>query len=193
MQWKLPALPEYLLPASLHRWVSDLPAHWQGTGRWLKTAPEPLQIALCVLAGGLALYLLLWLTRGIRRRRYARNLKALQAMPWEQFEILTADLLRRRGYQVSRHGGAQADGGVDLLARKRGQRYVVQCKRYKASVGVAVVREMFGVMHAMKLDGVILATSGAFSKSAWEFAHGKPIQLIDGKAFVRALNHKSRA
>lgn len=44
-------------------------------------------------------------------------------------------------------GGNRPDGGVDLVLKKGGRRYLVQCKHWKTwQVGVAVVRELNGVI-----------------------------------------------
>ena len=84
-----------------------------------------------------------------RRRRLlaqARSLEALQALSWREFEELCAETYRKRGYAVSETARG-ADGGVDLVLRRGGERIFVQCKHYAARrVDVRPVRELFGVM-----------------------------------------------
>ena len=59
------------------------------------------------------------------------------------------------------------DGGVDLRLRKNGQVVFVQCKQWKArSVGVKVVRELFGVMAAKNVKHGIVVTYGEFTSEA---------------------------
>ena len=42
-------------------------------------------------------------------------------------------------------GGQGADGGIDLVLRKGSERFLVQCKQWRAyKVGVNVVRELYG-------------------------------------------------
>ena len=126
----------------------------------------------------------------LRRKNWFKKyskIEALKSMPWEEFEDLTAAAFRKWGFKVHHHGGAQADGGIDLIVHKEGKRFLVQCKRYKGSVGVSVVREMFGVMISEKLDGVYLMTSGTFTKDCWTFAKGKPIELIQGEEMAYLL------
>jgi restriction system protein len=36
-------------------------------------------------------------------------------------------------------------------------------------------------------DAGIVVTSGHFTREAWEFASGKPIELIDGKALIKLI------
>ncbi len=131
-------------------------------------------------------------------RRYEKRLWASQSslatlrqIDWFQFEKVVAEQLRQDGWQVKNKGGAKADGGIDIDAyrkNKEGQRVraIVQCKHWKKSnVGVAIVREMFGVLHSEKAEKVYIVTCGEFSRDAKEFARGKPIELIDGVRFLR--------
>lgn len=109
------------------------------------------------------------------------TLDTLRATPWKDFEYLVAEAYRRQGYQVEYSLGRGADGGVDLTLHKDGKRSLVQCKQWKVfSVGAPVVREMFGLLTAKKVDQAIIVTTGNFTGDARDFAAGKPIRLIDG-------------
>jgi restriction system protein len=123
------------------------------------------------------------------------SLEKLRATSWKDFEFLVAEAYRRQGYHVEYSLGRGADGGVDLTLRKDGLTSLVQCKRWKAfSVGVPVVREMFGLMTAEQAGEAIIVTSGNFTRDAQEFAAGKSIRLIDGPrllALVQSVQTKS--
>jgi restriction system protein len=70
---------------------------------------------------------------------------------------------------------------VDLVLRRDGKTTLVQCKRWTGkSVGVSVVRELYGIMAAEKADEGILVTTSSFTQDTKSFVVGKPIQLIDG-------------
>lgn len=108
---------------------------------------------------------------------------ALNAMSWQQFEALVGEAFRQKGYAVSETGGGGADGGIDLALTKGGERFLVQCKQWKAfKVGVSTVRELYGVMAANGATGGFVVTSGVFSHEARAFADGRNIDLIDGEA-----------
>lgn len=112
---------------------------------------------------------------------------ALDEMTWSEFELLVGEAFRRKGYAVTETGGGGADGGVDLVLSKGGERHFVQCKQWKAfKVGVTTVRELYGVMAARGAAGGYVVTSGQFTADAKEFAAGRNISLIDGPA-LRAL------
>lgn len=118
----------------------------------------------------------------------AKDIDAVRAMSWREFETLVAESYRRQGYMVAETGGGGADGGVDVILRGRGQKILVQCKQWKTfKVGVKVVREMYGIMTAEGADRVVIVTSGSYTQEAVAFARGKPIELMDGRALVQLI------
>lgn len=116
---------------------------------------------------------------------------ALNEMSWQEFEILVGEVFRQRGCTVTETGGGGADGGFDLVLRKGGEKFLVQCKQWKAyKVGVTTVRELYGVMAAEGATGGFVVTSGVFTQEAKSFAAGKNIGLIDGaelKASIKGM------
>lgn len=109
------------------------------------------------------------------------GLDSLRHTPWKEFEYLVAEAFRRQGYVADYSLNQGPDGGVDIVLKKKGQTSLVQCKQWKTgSVGVAVVREMLGILHARKAHGVFIVTTGGFTAEAQAFAKGNPITLIDG-------------
>lgn len=118
----------------------------------------------------------------------------LRGMSWREFELLISESFRRRGYQVLEKGGGRPDGGVDLVVTKNNERYLVQCKHWRAvKVGVNVVRELYGVVVAEGAVGGFAITSGAFTKDAMEFAAGRNIELIDGPRLLAMIGDAGRA
>jgi restriction system protein len=107
----------------------------------------------------------------------------VQTLSWQDFERLVGEGFRHRGFQVTQRGGAGPDGGVDLALAKGHERFLVQCKQWRAQqVGVSVVRELYGVMAAERVAGGFVVTSGSFTKDARAFAAGRNIELLDGSA-----------
>ena len=106
---------------------------------------------------------------------------ALEGMSWRDFERLVGEAFRLQGYEVTERGGDGPDGGVDLVLRRDREKFLVQCKQWKAfKVGVAVVRELYGVMAAEGAAGGFVVTSGTFTEEAIVFASGRNVRLIDG-------------
>ena len=126
-----------------------------------------------------------------KRSRSARLLDGVRsdadsdvsALSWRDFESLVGEGFRHRGFDVTERGGAGSDGGVDLSLARGHERFLVQCKQWRAQqVGVSVVRELYGVMAAEHVAGGYVVTSGSFTKDAKAFAAGRNIELMDGKA-----------
>lgn len=116
------------------------------------------------------------------------NSKSIDSLNWREFERLLCEAFRQIGFQVEDSGGQGADGGIDLVLHQQGKRYLVQCKQWrKQSVGVKVVREMFGVLHHENAAGVIIVTSGRFTKAAEDFAEGKKVKLIEGRQLAEMI------
>lgn len=111
----------------------------------------------------------------------AQSANALDGMSWREFELLVGEAYRLQGYRVTETGGGGADGGVDLALTKGSEKFLVQCKQWKAyKVGVDVVRELYGVMAAKGATGGFVVTSGRFTDDAKAFAEGRNVQLVDG-------------
>lgn len=116
-------------------------------------------------------------------------LQAVERLTWQEFEMLVGESFRRKGYTVKETGGGGADGGIDLEMSLNGQKYLVQCKQWKAfKVGVQVIREFFGVIVANGAKGGFVVTSGVFTEDAANFAEDKNITLIDGDKLVKIIN-----
>ena len=107
---------------------------------------------------------------------------ALDGMSWREFEMLVGEAFRLQGYRVIEMGGSGPDGGIDLVISKGSEKFLVQCKQWKAfKVGVTIVRELYGVMAAKGAAGGFVVTSGRFTDEATAFASGRNIKLIDGR------------
>jgi restriction system protein len=113
---------------------------------------------------------------------------SLDGMTWHEFELLVGEAFRQKGYKVLEIGGAGPDGGVDLVLTKGSEKFLVQCKQWKAfKVGVDVVRELYGVMAAKGAAGGFVVTSGKFTADAQEFARGRNVTLVDGDKLFAML------
>lgn len=78
---------------------------------------------------------------------------------------------------------------MDLIIRRDGETYLVQCKQWRTyKLGVKVIREMFGLMTAHSSAGAIIVSLGSFTEEARDFAAGKPIELVDGDRLVEIIS-----
>lgn len=120
--------------------------------------------------------------------------ETLERMSWREFETLVGEAFRRKGYQVIERGGAGPDGGVDVELRMGSDKYLVQCKQWKIQrVGVAPVRELFGVMTAEGAVGGFVVASGEFTEEARKFAEGRSIKVVDARGLLGMIKHTGGA
>jgi restriction system protein len=112
-----------------------------------------------------------------------QSMRDIRAMSWRQFEELVAASYQARGYEIEQRGGYEPDGGVDLIVRKSGRAWLVQCKHYRNDwIGEPPLRDLLGAVTARRADGGILVGCGGFDKRAQAFAKmsGK-LELVDGE------------
>ncbi|MBX3065138.1 MAG: restriction endonuclease [Anaerolineae bacterium] len=107
-----------------------------------------------------------------------------------EFETLVSNLFQKMGLET-RLTRSSRDGGVDVVAFDirpvLGGKVVIQAKRYKNTVGVSAIRDLFGtMMNEGANKGIIVATS-SYGKDAYEFSKDKPIELIDGGGLLFLL------
>ena len=108
-----------------------------------------------------------------------------------EFESLITNLFGKMGLETKLTQSSR-DGGVDCVAYDTrpilGGKVVIQAKRYKNTVGVSAVRDLFGTMqNEGATKGILVATSG-YGKASHEFANGKPLELIDGANLLYLLH-----
>lgn len=123
----------------------------------------------------------------------SKSADALDDITWQEFERLVGEAFRLQGYAVAETGGRGADGGIDLVLSKGEEKFLVQCKQWRAfRVGVEVVRELYGVMAAKGAAGGFVVTSGRFTEEATSFASGRNVKLVDGPK-LHALIQQAQA
>lgn len=108
----------------------------------------------------------------------AELLQQLRSMDWYQFEKLVGHVYEKLGYTVTRRGGANPDGGIDLIIQKDGQRAAVQCKQWKAwNVGVKTVREFLGALTDAGIKNGKLITLHGYTGEAKQLAEKHEIEI----------------
>lgn len=117
------------------------------------------------------------------------SIESIRALSWQEFELLVAEAFRRKGFEVTENGGGGADGGIDLILEKQGKKSIAQCKRWKSfSIGVPLIRELYGVMTAERANDCVFVSSGNYTAEARLFAEDKPIWLIDGSELLELVS-----
>jgi restriction system protein len=114
----------------------------------------------------------------------------LLEMTPSEFEALVANLFGKMGLDTKLTRTSR-DGGVDAVAFDTrpvlGGKVVIQAKRYRDTVGVSAVRDLFGtMMNEGANKGILVCTSG-YGPDAYEFVKDKPVELIDGGGLLYLL------
>jgi restriction system protein len=107
-----------------------------------------------------------------------------------EFENLITNLFEKLGLQT-RLTRASRDGGVDCVGWDlhpiTGGKVIIQAKRYKHTVGVSAVRDLFGTVHNEGAGKGILVTTSRYGKAAYDFAENKPLELLTGSNLLSLL------
>ncbi len=113
----------------------------------------------------------------------------MELNPWE-FESLIQNLFTKMGLE-SRQTRPSRDGGVDCVAYDPrpifGGKVVIQAKRWRHTIGVSAVRDLYGTLQNEGASKGILVTTSGYGPASFEFARNKPIELIDGANLLYLL------
>jgi restriction system protein len=128
-------------------------------------------------------------------KRYVEQaLQILRTLPSKGFENLCQRLLRESGFEEVTVTGRSGDGGIDGQGILKinpfvSFRVLFQCKRFKDSVGPAVVRDFRGAMAGRADKGIILSTGYFTPQAELEASRdgAQPIELVDGESLVNLL------
>lgn len=147
-----------------------------------------------------AVILLGWLLVRIaagERRNLLEWTSDLRRLNFKEFEWLVGEVFRREGWAVRETGRDDGpDGNIDLELIQRGQRTIVQCKRWTAkSIGVDEIRRFLGTLMREKLTGSsgIFVTLSDFTDQARREAVQSGIILIDNRDLFSRIEKVRRA
>lgn len=130
------------------------------------------------------------------RRHLVEWTTDLRRLSAEEFEWLVGELFRREGWTIDETGHQdRADGNIDLKLEKRGERRIVQCKRWGARlVGVDEIRGFSGTLLREGLPGKagVFVTLSAFTEYARAEAQEVGLELIDNQDLYARIERVRR-
>ena len=91
-------------------------------------------------------------------------------MPGLEFEHYCGELLEANGFTEVQVTQASGDYGVDILAKKDGITYAIQCKRYSAPVGIKAIQEIYAGKDYYDCMVAVVMTNQYFTSNAIEAA-----------------------
>ena len=113
----------------------------------------------------------------------------LRAVDWYQFEKVVGLAYEARGYTLERRGGANPDGGIDLLIERGGERTAIQCKHWKRwNVRAPLVREFIGALYLEGVAKGIIVTLQESTADAERLAAANNIEIVRQDDLARLID-----
>ena len=108
----------------------------------------------------------------------------LDRISGSDFENLTAEVFRRKGYRVV----ARSGNGADLEAWSGKDKYLVVTRQWRSNqVGLAGVKDLVDSILAENAAGGFIVASGSFTEDAWKFAEGRSVEMISSNYMLRLI------
>lgn len=118
------------------------------------------------------------LAKGLEGKRSV-SISNIDVMTGPQFEAFCGELLKQNGFRDVQVMGGSGDQGVDIIAKKEGLRYAIQCKRYSSKLGNTPVQEVFAGRIHYGCDIAAVMTNNYFTAGAAELARSTGVFLWD--------------
>lgn len=115
-------------------------------------------------------------------------IEQLRNVDWFQFERIVGLAYRRLGYTVTCRGGANPDGGIDLIIEMAGQKSALQCKHWRTQdVGEPALRDFLGALSNAGIQKGIFITLRGYTGYAKQFAEKNGIELMNVTGLAKLL------
>lgn len=101
-------------------------------------------------------------------------------MTGQDYEYAAARYLRRHGFRGVRVTRATGDYGVDVICRRHGRRYAVQCKYYSHPVGLAAVQQAVAGKAQYGCDAAMVITNNTLTRPARALAESNDVLVLEG-------------
>ena len=95
------------------------------------------------------------------------------------YESICASYLKKHGYRHVHQTKASGDQGVDIIAKKHGHWWGIQCKYYSSSVANKAVQEAYTGAKFYGCDRAMVITNSYFTDSAMELAKTTNVELVE--------------
>lgn len=152
----------------------------------IQIAFDPLKTAVIAIV---SLIILLFLYGYLFNPVANISARKLDQMDGHEFESYCAKVLKRNGFKSIEVTQGSSDYGADIVCRKWGRKWVVQCKRYSTVVGSTPVQEISAAMQYYHAKKAAVITNSTFTSNAKRLATANNIILIDGSMLSRMSKH----
>lgn len=115
------------------------------------------------------------------------HLSCVDSMNGKQFEKLISDLLPLMRFNSVVITKQTNDYGVDILAKRNGIKYAIQCKRASNKVTNKAVQEVYAGINYYSADRGLVITNNYFTLNAKRLARSNGIELWDRDVLIENL------
>lgn len=115
------------------------------------------------------------------------TLSEIDHMEGHTFEYFCAELLKANGYEKVEVTPGSGDQGIDVIARKDGIKYGIQCKCYSSDIGNKAVQEAYSGKEFYNCHIGAVLTNRSFTAAATELAKKNRILLWDRQKLVEMM------
>lgn len=105
-------------------------------------------------------------------------IKSIQQFSPAEYETYCASLIARQGWSANTTA-TTGDQGADIIATKRSDTLVVQCKLYSTKVGNDAVQQVIAARAYYKANFAAVITNSTYTKSAIELAKSSCVILLN--------------
>lgn len=116
----------------------------------------------------------------------------IDRMPGTTFERYLVAIFSQQGFDVE-HTGRPGDYGADLVITRRGERTVVQAKRWRRQVGVRAVQEAVAARGLYRCSRAMVVTNSYFTRQAHILARANGVELWDRDLLLHMLHMSTPA
>ena len=128
-------------------------------------------------------------TESDRNRINSSSARSVRKMSGHDFEYFCAELLRKNGFLDVKVTKGSGDQGVDILAKKDGIKYAIQCKNYASPLGNTPVQEVnAGKIYYRCHVGVVM-TNSTFTQGAKTLAEATGVLLWDRSVLTQMMDN----
>jgi restriction system protein len=108
-----------------------------------------------------------------------------------KFEALVENLFRKMGLET-RLTRSSRNGSINIVAFDArpvlGGKVVVQTRRYRNTVGISAVQDLYGTMLHEGANKRIIVSTSSYGPDAYDFSNNKPIEMIDGGGLLYLMD-----
>lgn len=132
-------------------------------------------------------------SKGIDAKKVDTDLAVIDTMCGSDFEEFSASVLKAIGFDKVKISGTAGDQGVDILAKKDGETYAIQCKRYGNKLDNTPVQEIYAGSQHYNTDRSAVITNSYFTDGAKKLAKSTGVILWDRDELVKMMEQAQLA